>query len=40
MQFSAFRTLNAHCQRDLWNPRYKGLDDYIWEHMLHKKRET
>ena len=24
----------------LWDPRYKGLDDYIWEHMLLKKRET
>ena len=24
----------------LWNPRFKGLDDYIWEHMLRKKRET
>ena len=24
----------------LWDPRNKGLDDDIWEHMLHKKRET
>ena len=24
----------------LWDPRYKGLDDYIWEYLLRKKRET
>lgn len=22
----------------LWDGRYKGLDDYIWEHLMHKKR--
>ena len=22
----------------LWDPRYKGLDDYIWESLLHKQR--
>ena len=22
----------------LWDPRYKGLDDYIWECCLHKQR--
>ena len=22
----------------LWDPRYKGLDDYIWEYCLHKER--
>ena len=22
----------------LWDPRYKGLDDYIWEHSLEKHR--
>ena len=24
----------------LWDPRYKGLDDYIWGHMLHKTRRA
>lgn len=24
----------------LWDPRYKGLDDYIWEYLLRKRRET
>ncbi len=22
----------------LWDPRCKGLDDYIWESLLHKQR--
>ena len=22
----------------LWDSRYKGLDDYIWESMMNKKR--
>ena len=22
----------------VWDPRYKGLDDYLWEHELHKHR--
>ena len=25
---------------DLWDPRYKGLDDYIWEYLLRRRRET
>ena len=23
----------------LWDPRYKGLDDYIWEYLLRRRRE-
>ena len=22
----------------LWDPRYKGLDDFIWEHCMGKQR--
>ena len=24
----------------LWDPRYKGLDDYLWSHVLHNKRKA
>lgn len=24
----------------LWDPRYKGLDDYLWGHVLRKERKA
>ena len=24
----------------LWDPRYKGLDDYIWEYIMGKKEKS
>lgn len=24
----------------LWDPRYKGLDDYLWSHVLRKERKA